>query len=88
MPVVFQNFRDMVRTCGPILVSHWDWGGFEYTDLSFGGGSEYTPVWHQPTFPKLPNCVFIVPAQCGGALVHVTLHKKLAKKLKAKCPAL
>ncbi len=88
MPVVFQNFSDMVRTCGPILVSHWNWGGSEYKDLSFGGGSECTPVWHQPTFPKLPNCVFIVPAPCGGALVHVTLHKKMADRLKAKCPAL
>ncbi|KAG7675225.1 hypothetical protein Ndes2526B_g08089 [Nannochloris sp. 'desiccata'] len=88
MPVVFQNFSDMVRTSGPILVSNWDWGSAEYNDLSFGGGPECTPVWHQPTFPKLPNCVFIVPAPCGGALVHVTLHKKLAKKMKAKCPAL
>jgi Transferase family len=88
MPVVFQNFSDMVQTSGPLLVSHWDWGGAEYKDISFGGGPECTPAWHQPTFPKLPNCVFIVPAVCGGALVHITLHKKLAKKLKAKCPSL
>jgi len=88
MPVVFQNFSDIVCKSGPILVSNWDWGSQEYKDLSFGGGPECTPVWHQPTFPKLPNCAFIVPAPCGGALVHVTLHKKLARKLKAKCPAL
>jgi len=88
MPVVFQNFSDIVRISGPLLVSNWDWGSEDYKDLSFGGGPECTPVWHQPTFPKLPNCVFIVPAPCGGALVHVTLHNKMAKILKAKYPAL
>ena len=94
MPCVFKNFADMMRTTGPLMLSHWSWGGADgaYNDLKFGKGEHCAPIWHQPTFAKLPNCIFIVPAAAaaegGGVVVHITLHQKLAKLLIEKCPEL
>ena len=92
MPVVFQNFSDKLHSGGPLLLSHWTWGGNSYEDLQFGGGDYSVPVWHQPCFDDGPNTAFVVPAAAaapgGGILVHITLHKKLAKKLRASYPTL
>jgi len=95
-PCVFQNSAEILKPSGPLLVSHWDWGGASYSDLQFGvpstsDNASSAPIWHHPPHPKMPNCVFIVPAAAkgaaGGVLVHITLHKRLAEELKRTCPA-
>jgi Transferase family len=99
MPCVFKNAAEILKVSGPLMLSHWDWGGSNYSDLQFGLGNTLdnvstAPIWHQPPYPKVPNCAFVVPAAaapgkaCGGVLVHITLHKRLAEELKRICPAL
>jgi hypothetical protein len=102
MPCVFQNATEILKPSGPLLLSHWDWGGSSYSDLQFGppniaNNTSSAPIWHQPPHPKVPNCVFVVPAAPGvgarkaaggGVLVHITLHKRLAEEMKRMCPAL
>ena len=92
MPVVYQNFSDTLHSGGPLLLSHWTWGENSYEDLQFGGGEYSAPVWHQPCFDRVPNTAFVVPAAAaapgGGILVHITLHKQLAKKLIESYPTL
>ena len=96
MPVVFKGAGNVLYPEGPVMLSHWDWGGNDYADLSFGGGKQSTPVWHQPPLPKVPNCIFVVPAaaaagaagQGRGVVVHITLHRKSAAALRELCPVL
>jgi hypothetical protein len=93
LPCVFKNATDILKINGPLMLSHWDWGHSTYSDVQFGSS---TPIWHQPPFAKVPNCVFVVPAAAvvaggsgaAGVLVHLTLHKRVAEELKRICPAL
>jgi hypothetical protein len=99
LPCVFKNATDILKPNGPLMLSHWDWGGSSYSDVQFGPSN--TPIWHQPPIPKVPNCVFVVPAaeavevphserksNSNGVLVHATLHKRLAEELKRICSSL
>ena len=91
-PCVFQNAIANLSPSGAITLSNWNWGQSAYSDLSFGGGKEATPLWHQPPMSKLPNSVYIVPAAAaapgGGVIVHITFYKRLAAELKTICPML
>ncbi|KAG7668851.1 hypothetical protein Ndes2526B_g00559 [Nannochloris sp. 'desiccata'] len=101
MPCVFKGAAEILKPSGPLMLSHWDWGGSSYSDLQFGppntaDNASSAPIWHQPPHPKVPNCVFVVPAAAGkggggvggGVLVHITLHKRVAEEMIRICPAL
>jgi len=91
MPVVIRGASNLLLQSGGVVLSHWDWDK-DYRSAAFGQGPATAPLWHQPMEPRAPNCVFVLPAPSaapgGGAVVFLTLHKKLAVALKAKCPTL
>ena len=49
-------------------------------------GLDSAPIWHQYACAEATNCCFVLPAAAaapeGGMLVHLILHRSLARELK------
>jgi len=84
LPCMLNICPNPLGATGGLLVSNHDW---DYRKLEFGVGN--SAVWYQSVQPEAPNVVFIAKGMpCGGAVVNLTLHARLADALADKVKSL
>lgn len=77
LPCMLNICPNPLGATGGLLVSNHDW---DYRKLEFGVGNSV--LWYQSVQPGAPNVVFIAKGMpCGGAVVNLTLHARLADAL-------